>query len=68
MVLARIPRLVIGAPDPKTGACGSVLNVASNDSLNHRVDITRGVLAEECGEQLRDFFRNRRMKADAVKR
>ncbi len=60
MVLARIPRLVIGASDPKTGACGSVLNVAANDALNHRIDITRGVLAETCSSQLKDFFRRRR--------
>jgi tRNA(adenine34) deaminase len=60
MVLARIPRLVIGAPDPKTGACGSVINVAANEALNHRIEIRRGVLAEECGEQLREFFRSRR--------
>lgn len=60
MVLARIPRLVIGADDPKTGACGSLLNVAANERLNHRIDITRGVLGEECSEQLRAYFRARR--------
>lgn len=62
MVLARIPRLVIGAPDPKTGACGSVLNVAFNEKLNHRIDITRDVLGTECSEQIRSFFRARRQK------
>ncbi len=60
MVLARIPRLVIGASDPKTGACGSVFNVAANDRLNHRIEIRTGVLGEECSEQLREFFRSRR--------
>ena len=60
MVLARISRLVIGADDPKTGACGSVLNVASNDSLNHRIEITRGILGDECSMQLKEFFRSRR--------
>lgn len=62
LVLARIPRLVIGAADPKTGACGSVLNVAFNEKLNHRIEITRGVLGSECSEQLREFFRAKRRK------
>lgn len=60
MVLARIDRLVIGAMDPKAGACGSVCNIADSDRLNHRIDITSGVLGEECSFQLRDFFRKRR--------
>ena len=60
MVLARIPRLVIGASDPKTGACGSVLNVAANEKLNHRIEIVRGVLGEECSSQIRAYFRERR--------
>lgn len=63
MVLARIPRLVIGASDPKTGACGSVLNVAFNEKLNHRIEITRNVLGKECSEQLKEFFRSKRQKA-----
>ncbi len=62
MVLARIPRLVIGASDPKTGACGSVLNVAYNDKLNHRIEIKSGVLGAECSEQLKEFFRAKRIK------
>lgn len=61
MVLARIPRLVIGARDPKTGACGSVMNIASNERLNHRIEIESGVLGEECSEQIREFFRSRRV-------
>lgn len=60
MVLARIDRLVIGADDPKTGACGSLLNIASNEKLNHRMEITRGVLESECAAILRDFFKARR--------
>ena len=60
MVLARLSRLVIGTMDPKTGACGSVCNIAANDSLNHRVEIEAVVLAEQCSEQLRDFFRAKR--------
>ena len=60
MVLARIDRLVIGADDPKTGACGSLLNIAANEKLNHRMEITRGVMKDECAAILRDFFKARR--------
>ena len=62
MVLARISRLVIGAMDPKAGACGSVCNIAANEKLNHRIDIETGVLGEECSLQLKEFFRARRDK------
>lgn len=57
---ARIAHLIYAAPDPKAGACGSVLSVLNHPALNHHVHITRGVLAEECGTLLRDFFRSRR--------
>ena len=60
MVLARIARLVIGTDDPKTGACGSLYNIASDERLNHSIEITRGVLAEECSAILKEFFRGRR--------
>ena len=60
LVLSRLSRLVIGADDPKTGACGSLYNIADDERLNHRVEITRGVLGDLCGEQLREFFRQRR--------
>lgn len=60
MVLARIGRLVIGADDPKTGACGSVFEIAGTDRLNHMIGIRRGVLGEQCAEQLREFFRMKR--------
>ena len=60
MVLARIDRLVIGASDPKTGACGSVFNIANSDSLNHRMEIERGVLEDECSTILKEFFKSRR--------
>ena len=60
MVLARISRLVIGADDPKTGACGSLYNLASDERLNHRIEITRGVLKDECAKLLKDFFRQKR--------
>ncbi len=60
MVLARIGRLVYGATDPKAGACGSVLDVIHEPRLNHRVQVTAGVLREECGAILREFFQRRR--------
>jgi tRNA(adenine34) deaminase len=63
MVHARIKRLVFGAFDPKTGACGSVWSVLGpekNNSLNHQISIEGGVLAEEAGALLREFFKNRR--------
>ncbi|MBQ6624041.1 MAG: tRNA adenosine(34) deaminase TadA [Mogibacterium sp.] len=60
MVLARMDRLVIGANDPKTGACGSLFNIAANEKLNHRIEITRGVLEYECSTLLKDFFKARR--------
>lgn len=63
LVLARLPTLVIGASDPKAGACGSVLNVVQHPRLNHRVDVVTGVRAQECGEELRAFFRARRRGA-----
>jgi tRNA(adenine34) deaminase len=57
---ARVARLVYAAPDPKAGACGSVLSVLNHPQLNHRVEVTSGLLAEECGALLTDFFRQRR--------
>lgn len=62
MVLARISRLVIGAKDPKSGACGSVVNIVNNKNLNHRIEVTTGVLEEECSRQLTEFFRRKRDK------
>ena len=56
IVLARVPRLVFGAHDPKTGACGSLRNVVADERLNHRVRVRGGVLEEECGALLRGFF------------
>jgi len=60
MVLARIDRLVYGAPDPKAGACGSLLDLSSDPRLNHRFAVERGLREEECGAMLRAFFRDRR--------
>ena len=66
IVLARLGRVVYGAPDPKAGACGSVLDVLGERRLNHRAELTAGVLAEECGELLREFFRQRRKAAQRL--
>ncbi|MFL5796497.1 MAG: tRNA adenosine(34) deaminase TadA [Actinomycetota bacterium] len=59
-VLARVPRVVFGAADPKAGFAGSLGDLLRDPRLNHRADVTGGVLAEECGEVLREFFRGRR--------
>ncbi len=60
IVLARIDRLHIGAMDPKAGACGSLRNIVSDERLNHRVEVSTGLLQEECGKLLKDFFRSLR--------
>jgi tRNA(adenine34) deaminase len=60
IVQARIARVVYGAADPKTGAAGSVFNLLDSSALNHRPQLTSGVLAEECGQMLRRFFEARR--------
>jgi len=57
---ARLARLVYAAADPKAGACGSVIAVMNHPSLNHRVELVEGVLADECGKMLTDFFRSKR--------
>lgn len=59
-VLARIPTVILGAWDPKAGACGSVLDVVRHPTLNHWTEVYGGVLANECGELIRTFFRTRR--------
>jgi tRNA(adenine34) deaminase len=60
IVLARVPRVVYGASDPKAGACGSVLDVLSEPRLNHRPEVRGGLLGQECGELLSGFFASRR--------
>ena len=60
ILLARIPRLVFGARDPKAGACGSVLDFASDPRLNHRVEVVGGVLEEESQQMLSKFFKELR--------
>lgn len=60
MMHARLARVVYGAADPKTGACGSVLNLFEQEKLNHHTEVSPGVLAEECGTLLKEFFAERR--------
>lgn len=60
IVLARIPRVVYGASDPKSGMAGSLGNLLQNPTLNHRAEVTAGVRAEAAGTLLREFFRERR--------
>lgn len=60
MVHARIQRLVFGAKDPKAGACGSIMNILQDTRLNHQVNIGSGILAEACGNLLKEFFKTRR--------
>jgi len=60
IVLARIPRVVFGAWDPKAGAAGSVLDILAQPQLNHRPEVSGGLLAKECGALLSSFFASRR--------
>lgn len=60
MLHARVERVVFGAADPKTGAAGSVLNVFSEKQINHQTQVEGGIMGEECGQILRDFFKGQR--------
>ena len=60
LVLARIKNIYYGASDPKTGACGSVINIANHKTLNHKINVFSGVMQEECSSLLKDFFKNKR--------
>ena len=60
MLHARIDRVVYGAPDPKTGAAGSVLDIFASKRINHQTSVEGGIMSEECGKLLRDFFKGRR--------
>jgi tRNA(adenine34) deaminase len=60
MMHARLARVVFGAADPKTGACGSIVNLFQQEKLNHHTEVIGGVLAEECGSLLKEFFAARR--------
>jgi tRNA(adenine34) deaminase len=60
LVLSRMDRLVYGCKDPKAGACGSLYNIVEDGRLNHRLEVTAGVLEEDCRQQLQNFFERRR--------
>ncbi|OGB23489.1 MAG: tRNA-specific adenosine deaminase [Burkholderiales bacterium RIFCSPLOWO2_02_FULL_57_36] len=63
MMHARLARVVFGASDPKTGACGSIVNLFEQEKLNHHTELVGGVMAQECGSLLKDFFAARRTEA-----
>ena len=65
-VLARVKNIFFGASDPKTGACGSLINIANNTRLNHRISIEKGLLEQDCAQLLQEFFRNKRLKEAAI--
>ena len=62
LVLARIKNLYFGACDPKTGACGSVVNIVNHKKLNHRIKVVKGILGPDCSFLLKDFFSHKRLK------
>ena len=62
LVLSRMDQLVYGCSDPKSGACGSLYNIVQDGRLNHKLEVTAGLLADECSEQLQSFFRSRRSR------
>lgn len=68
MMHARLAKVVFGAPDPKTGAGGSVVNLFEHEQLNHHTAVAGGVMAEECGDMLKRFFAARRAAAAAARR
>lgn len=68
IVQARIPKVVIGAMNPKAGCAGSVLNILQVDAFNHQVEIEKGVLEEECSQMMSDFFRELRRKKKGEKK
>jgi tRNA(adenine34) deaminase len=60
MLHARVDRVVYGAADPKTGAAGSVLDIFSSKQINHQTQVEHGIMGEQCGQILREFFKERR--------
>ncbi len=67
MMHARLARVVYGASDPKTGACGSIVNLFAEEKLNHHTAVTGGVLGDECSSMLSSFFAERRLQSRADK-
>ena len=66
IVLARIEKVWIGTPDPKSGACGSVFNIIQEQKLNHRAQIETGLLEQECAQLMKAFFKERRKKTEEI--
>jgi tRNA(adenine34) deaminase len=66
LVLARVDRLVFGAPDPKFGACGSIFKIVQEPRLNHRVALTLGVLGDDCVELMQEFFKKKRQPGSSA--
>ena len=64
-VLARVKKIIYGANDSKSGACGSILDIANNKKLNHRIKVIRGVLQEDCASLLKEFFKRKRRRRSA---
>jgi len=62
LVLARIKNLYFGASDPKTGACGSIVDITNHKKLNHRIKVKNGVLKEDCAFLLKEFFKKKRAR------
>ena len=62
IIHARITKLIFAAADPKTGACGSIFNLLQTEELNHKVDITKGIMEYECCLLIRTFFKEKRLK------
>ncbi len=67
IIQARIPRVVIGAMNPKAGCAGSIFNILEEPAFNHQADVTRGVLEEECSQVLKDFFHDLRIRNKILK-
>ena len=68
IVQARVSRVVIGSMNPKAGCAGSILNLLEMEQFNHQVEVTRGVLQEECSSMLSDFFKELREKKKMLKK
>jgi tRNA(adenine34) deaminase len=60
LILSRIKKIYFGAKDIKAGGCGSVFNIASDNRLNHKIEVSSGLLEEECARIIKEFFQNRR--------
>jgi tRNA(adenine34) deaminase len=68
LVHSRIDRLVFGAHDLKTGSAGSIMNLVQHEGLNHQIEVTSGVLSQQCGQKISDFFKRRRKEIKALKK